>query len=115
MCDEYLALARERDIATVFVDSSPYPSFSDVTGEFMYARLRCAQPDIPSGYSPQDIAAWARRAHLWTCGSCPEDLPRLGTQQPGAEQRDVFVFFINGAKERAPAAAMALIEALRRN
>jgi uncharacterized protein YecE (DUF72 family) len=114
MCDEYLALARERGIATVFIDSPPYPSFSDVTGDFIYARLRCAQADIPSGYSPQDIAVWAQRAHLWSCGSDPDDLPRVGAQQPRTEQRDVFVFFINGAKERAPAAAMALIGALVR-
>jgi hypothetical protein len=28
--------------------------------------------------------------------------------------RDVFVFFINGAKERAPAAAQALLDRLQR-
>jgi len=109
MCDEYLALAREHGLATIYVDSPPYPSFSDVTGNFVYARLRCAQADIPTGYSSQDIDAWANRAHLWSSGGAPEDLTRIGAHHPSPEPRDVFIFFINGAKERAPAAAQALI------
>ena len=113
MCEEFLNLARDHGVATVFVDSPPYPSFSDVTGDFVYARLRSAKPDIPTGYAPQEIAAWAKRAQLWSQGSYPEDLPRVRSQPLSKAPRDVFIFFINGAKERAPAAAMALIEELR--
>jgi uncharacterized protein YecE (DUF72 family) len=113
MCDEYLALAREHGIATVFVDSAPYPSFSDVTGSFIYARLRSAQADIPTGYSSESIAAWANRAQLWSNGDYPQDLPHIGPQLSKREPRDVFIYFINGAKERAPAAAMGLIERVR--
>jgi uncharacterized protein YecE (DUF72 family) len=114
MCDDFLALAREHGIATVFVDSAPYPSISDITSSFIYARLRCAQADIPTGYSSADIEAWATRARLWSTGDYPQDLPRISSQPPESEPRDVFIFFINGAKERAPAAAMGLIEALER-
>jgi hypothetical protein len=32
-----------------------------------------------------------------------------GAAKPLAAGRDVFIYFINGAKERAPAAAMALL------
>jgi hypothetical protein len=33
-------------------------------------------------------------------------------EHPAARPRDVYVFMINGAKERAPAAAMGLLERL---
>ena len=35
----YLALARRHGFATVFTDSPDYPSFADVTADFVYARL----------------------------------------------------------------------------
>lgn len=113
MCPEFLALARKHRAATVFTDSDHYPSFADVTGDFVYARLMRASADEPTGYPPDAIARWARRAATWAGGGEPEDLPRIGPPADKAEAaRDVFVFFINGAKERAPHAARALIQAL---
>ena len=50
-----------------------------------------------TGYSPEAIAAWAQGVRAWTSGQRP---------------RDVFVYFINGAKERAPAGAIALMKQL---
>ncbi|HEY6895262.1 MAG TPA: DUF72 domain-containing protein, partial [Rhodanobacteraceae bacterium] len=105
----YVELARSRNVATVFTDSPEYPSFADVTGDFVYARLRCCESEIPTGYTPAALDAWARRAREWMRGRDPDDLPRVAPAQPAsAVERDVFVYFINGAKERAPAAAMAL-------
>jgi uncharacterized protein YecE (DUF72 family) len=112
-CAAYIELARERRIATVFTDSPDNPSFADVTGDFVYARLRCATADQPTGYAPDALDAWTRRAREWCSGRDPADLPRALPPVATAE-RDVFVYFINGAKERAPAAAMALLERLRR-
>ncbi|MES2888117.1 MAG: DUF72 domain-containing protein, partial [Pseudomonadota bacterium] len=42
------------------------------------------------------------------------DVPRLEDAGKKAGPRDVFMYFISGAKERAPAAAMALIERLNK-
>jgi uncharacterized protein YecE (DUF72 family) len=110
-CAAYVALAREHRVATVFTDSSEYPSIADVTGDFVYARLRCAEADEPTGYSPKALDAWSRRAEVWSEGGDPEDLPHLA-ELAKSGPRDVFVYFINGAKERAPAAAMALLDRL---
>lgn len=110
----YVALARSRNVATVFTDSPEYPSFADATGDFVYARLRCCESAIPTGYAPETLDAWARRAREWAGGGEPDDLPRVDAARPASGERDVFVYFINGAKERAPAAAMALIDRLRK-
>ncbi len=108
----YVALARSHNVATVFTDSPEYPSIADVTGDFVYARLRCCEKAIPTGYSPQALDAWARRAREWMHGRGADDLPRVDTTEHASGERDVFVYFINGAKERAPAAAMALLDRL---
>lgn len=109
----YLALARAHGMATVFTDSAGHPSFADLTADFVYARLMRSRRDIATGYEPSELDAWARRARLWADGGEPDDLPRTAPSTAVAQPRDVFVFFINGAKERNPAAAMALIERLR--
>jgi uncharacterized protein YecE (DUF72 family) len=111
-CEEYLALAREQRVATVFTDSPKYPSFADVTGDFVYARLMCSAASEPTGYAPDALDAWAQRAREWSDGRDPADLPRTGAAKPASAPRDVFIYFINGAKERAPAAAMALLKRL---
>ena len=111
---EYLALARKAKVATVFADSDEYPSFADLTAaDFVYARLMRTRAEIETGYAAADLDAWAARAQRWASGHEPADLPRVEAAAPGAgPPRDVFVYFISGAKERAPAAAMALIERL---
>jgi uncharacterized protein YecE (DUF72 family) len=110
----YVALARNHNVATVFTDSPEYPSFADATGDFVYARLRCCESAIPTGYAPEALDAWARRAREWARGGEPADLPRVDAAKPVSGGRDVFVYFINGAKERAPAAATALIDRLQK-
>jgi uncharacterized protein YecE (DUF72 family) len=108
----YVELARTHDVATVFTDSPEYPSIADVTGGFVYARLRCCESAIATGYAPEALDAWARRAREWMRGGEPDDLPRIAGAKRDSGERDVFVYFINGAKERAPAAAMALLDRL---
>lgn len=115
ICPAFLALAREHRVATVFTDSPAHPSFADVTGDFVYARLMRSRSDVASGYPPAELAAWASRARAWARGDTPEDLARVGADDAPAKAREVFVFFISAAKERNPAAAMALIDNLRGN
>jgi uncharacterized protein YecE (DUF72 family) len=109
----YVELARSYNVATVFTDSPEYPSFADVSGDFVYLRLRCCESAIPTGYAPAALDAWARRAREWMSGGEPDDLPRVGSAKRSSGERDVFVYFINGAKERAPAAALALLDRLQ--
>ena len=108
--DTYLALARRRGVATVFTDSDDYPSFADLTADFVYARLMRADAKLATGYGPKALDQWAGHAQRWADGGEPEGLPRVGDKPAPKKARDVFMFFINGAKERAPAAAMALRE-----
>ncbi len=110
---EYLALARRHGVATVFTDSDDYPSFADVTGPFVYVREMRTESALPQGVPPEALDAMAACARRWADGGEPDGVPRIGPPQP-AGPRDVFVFFISGAKERAPAAAMGLIERLGR-
>jgi uncharacterized protein YecE (DUF72 family) len=107
----YLALMRERNLPSVFTDSTEYPSFADLTGDFVYARLMRSESSVATGYSADALDAWAQRAQFWANGEQPPDLPRVESSPKIAKKpRDVFIYFISAAKERNPAAAMALIE-----
>lgn len=112
MTPDFLALARRYRVATVFTDAEQFPSFADLTGDFVYARLMQSEAAIATGYADGALDAWAERARLWAAGSAPVDLPSLEAPAAGCAPRDVFLYFINGAKERAPAAAMALLTRL---
>lgn len=114
MVPEFLALARRYEMACVFTDEPELPSFADRTAGFVYARYMSARHDCETGYPEQDIDAFARRAHAWAKGQRPHDVPYVDTHDhaPAAAHCDVFIYMINGAKERAPAAAMALQERL---
>lgn len=111
-CSEYLALARQHRVATVFADTDEYPSFADLTADFVYARLMKSEADRPNGYAADRIAAWASAATQWSQGGEPTGLRKLEDRPVPQSSRDVFMFFISGAKERAPAAAMATLAAL---
>ena len=111
----YLALARRHGMATVFTDSDEHPSFADVTAGFVYARLMRARSGVATGYTGAELARWAARARAWASGGEPGDLPRVAPAPAGKGMaREVFVFFISAAKERNPAAAMALHARLAR-
>ncbi len=107
-CEAYVSLAREHRMPTVFTDSVDYPSIADLTGDFSYARLMCSKDVFPDGYAPQMLGRWATNARDWAAGKDIETLPHAAAPLPDGKPRDVFVFFINAAKHRNPAAAMAL-------
>ncbi len=112
MTPDYLKLARKHQCATVFTDSPDFPSFADLSADFVYARLMCSDAKLKSGYAPKALDGWAAAAQTWAGGGEPEDLPRLEPVKAKGRARDVFVFFINGAKEKAPHAAMGLLQRL---
>ena len=108
----FVALARRFGMATVFTDSTEHPSFADVTADFVYARLMRSRPGIATGYPVKELQDWAGRVRTWAEGGTPGDLPKLDEPTTPSRKRDVFVFFISAAKERNPAAAMALLQLL---
>ena len=85
---------------------------ADLTGDFAYARLMMSDAGLETGYEESALDAWADRARQWAAGGAPADLPMLEDAPSQGKPRDVFVYFINGAKERAPAAAMAFLSRL---
>jgi uncharacterized protein YecE (DUF72 family) len=89
--EAFFALCRARNIAVVFEDSDDYPRIEADTADFAYARLERMREEVPTGYDDATLDAFAERVRKW--------------QQDG---RDSYVFLINGAKVRAPAAALAL-------
>jgi len=93
-CDEYLELARQFGCATVHTDSEKFPAIADPASDLAYLRLMRSESDCPTGYAPAALDQWAEGCRAWA---------------GKGSQREVFCFFINGAKERAPAAAMELI------
>lgn len=110
-CPEFVELARAAGVAVAYVDSVKHAPIADPTADFVYARLERTRAEEPTGYPKAEIEGWAERARVWRSGGAPKDLPLL-TQASHESPRDVFVYFISGAKERAPVAAAALIETL---
>jgi uncharacterized protein YecE (DUF72 family) len=108
----FAALARQYSTAIVFAESAKYPMIADVTADFVYVRLQTAAADVPTGYAAPVLKKWAERAQTWADGGVAKDLPHAGESTTPKKKRDVFLYMINGAKERAPAAAAALIARL---
>ncbi len=108
---EFVALARKYGAAIVFADSKKYPAIADATTDFVYCRLQETQEDVPTGYTAAAIKKWAAAAEAWAAGGTPKGLTLLA-KAPAKKKRDVFVYFIAGAKVRNPAAATAFLKAL---
>jgi uncharacterized protein YecE (DUF72 family) len=104
---------RKHGVAAALVDTEGHMPLTDVTADFVYARLRRTQADEPEGYPAAALDQWAARFRAWAAGGVPKDVkPIDAAAKPAKQPRDVFVYFISGAKERAPIAAMALLKRL---
>jgi uncharacterized protein YecE (DUF72 family) len=96
-CDEFLELAHSHACSTVHTDSDKFPAIADAGSELAYLRLMRTESSCPTGYPPGELDKWAQGCRAWAAKE---------------SQREVFCFFISGAKERAPAAATALLSKL---
>jgi uncharacterized protein YecE (DUF72 family) len=94
--EAFLALCRDHGVAVVFGDDDEFPCIDADTASFAYARLQRMREEIKTGYDDAALDAFAKRARKWR-----------------KDGRDAYLFMINGAKLRAPAAALALQERLR--
>ena len=109
----FVELLRKHAVAVAAVDSDKHPLIADVTSDFIYARLQRTSEKEKAGYSTRALDAWAKRAQTFADGGAPDDLATIAQASPEPARRDVFIYMISGAKVRAPAAAMALIERLK--
>lgn len=110
--ERFVALARGAGIAICYGDSDASPAIADATADFVYARMSRAREAEPQGYSPAELDRWADIARRWSEGA-EDGLPKLARDETAPRPRETFLFVINGAKARAPAAARALIERTR--
>ncbi len=110
---EFVRIARDTGTAIVFSDSASWPCTEEVTAGFVYLRLHGAQETYASGYDDQALARWAERIRAWARGGEPEDANRITDRRPPRRKsRDVYVYFDNDARGRAPWDALSLAERL---
>jgi uncharacterized protein YecE (DUF72 family) len=75
----------------------------------MYCRLHGSEALYASGYDDASLDQWTTRVAAWARGKEPEDADRV-IKENGAKRpaRDVFVYFDNDTKVRAPFDAKSL-------
>lgn len=106
---EFIALARAANVAVVFADGKDRPVIADPTADFLYARLQGCREELETGYAADELDRWASVAKTWEAGGRPGGLDTVTEAPADGVARDVYMFFISGAKVRAPGAAQALI------
>lgn len=110
---EFVDLLRDRNIALV-VSHSPgvYPMVEEPTADFMYLRLHGAERMYYGSYPDPALDDWARRLRAWSEGSEPHDPERITADAPASGTRDVYLYFDNDEKTKAPFDARRLMERL---
>jgi uncharacterized protein YecE (DUF72 family) len=89
----FVALLRKYDVALVVADTAgKWPDMEDVTADFVYVRLHGEHELYASGYEDASLERWAARIRAW------------------AENGDVYCYFDNDIKVRAPFDAQRLME-----
>jgi uncharacterized protein YecE (DUF72 family) len=88
---EFLSLLRKHNVAVVVADTAgKWPLFDELTANFGYLRLHGDVELYTSGYTESALRKWAAKIGEW------------------ARTGDVYVYFDNDVKARAPFDAMAL-------
>jgi uncharacterized protein YecE (DUF72 family) len=107
---EFVQLLRRHDIALVVADTAgKWPFLEDVTSDFVYIRLHGSQELYVSGYDDDALDWWAARVRAWMSGGSSANARTVGPPvEPEPAGRDVYVYFDNDVKVRAPFDAMAL-------
>jgi uncharacterized protein YecE (DUF72 family) len=107
---DFIKLLRRHRIALVVADTVEWPLLMDATTDFVYVRLHGSVKLYTSGYDAKALNLWARRIRAWTRGSEASG-PHAGPKAR-PRRRDVYVYFDNDAKVRAPFDAKNLIARL---
>ena len=107
----FVALLRRYEIALVIADTAgKWPYREDVTSDFVYLRLHGDKVLYASGYTDSALDRWAARIDAWRKGSEPDDARRISEVSASrCKGRDVYCYFDNDVKVRAPFDAQSLI------
>ncbi|MFZ0515785.1 MAG: DUF72 domain-containing protein [Acidobacteriaceae bacterium] len=106
---EFIAMLRKYKVALVCADAVEWPRLMDVTSDFVYCRLHGSKVLYSSGYSKNAIEEWAGRVAAWAKGGESIDGDYASRKRAVRRaKRDVFVYFDNDAKVRAPRDAKRL-------
>jgi uncharacterized protein YecE (DUF72 family) len=110
----FIELLREHNIALVVADTAgKFPFLEDVTSDFVYVRLHGDEELYVSGYTESSLDEWARKCRAWHDGKNPRGTRTVGPKgSVRKDGRDVFVYFDNDVKVRAPFDAMSLAHKL---
>jgi len=96
MNDDFVSLLKKYDIGLVVADTAgKWPRLFHVTADFVYVRLHGDVKIYTSGYSDDALDSWARRIRQWE-----------------RDGRDVYVYFDNDVKVKAPFDALNLMRKL---
>jgi uncharacterized protein YecE (DUF72 family) len=96
MNDDFVSLLKEHDVGLVVADTAgKWPKMFHVTSDFVYVRLHGDVKIYTSGYTGRALASWARRIRAWA-----------------KDGRDVYVYFDNDVKVKAPFDALNLMRML---
>jgi uncharacterized protein YecE (DUF72 family) len=106
----FIEMLRAYDVAFVCADTVEWPRRMDVTSDFVYCRLHGSEQLYASGYDNQALNQWAARVACWARGNEPKDGEKIIERAaPKIKARDVYLYFDNDAKVRAPVDAQGLI------
>ncbi len=108
----FIELLRQASVALCVADTAGhFPDFEDVTADFVYVRLHGESKLYESGYPRQSLERWAERVQAWHHGGeieCARLASKTRVKQRTEEGRDVYVYFDNDARVRAPFDARTL-------
>lgn len=107
----FVDLLREYKAALVIADTAgKWPYREDVTADFVYLRLHGAEELYASGYTDSALDNWSARIVSWSKGTQPEDAHLIVQRQPSPRKsRDVYCYFDNDIKVKAPFDARKLL------
>ena len=108
----FIALLREHNVALVCADAVDWPLWTDLTADFAYVRLHGSQELYASGYDDGALDRWAGLLAAWAEGRDAGEAERIVPARTEGHPRDVYVYFDNTMKPRAPRDALALMARL---
>lgn len=101
--EDFIKLLRRHGVGLVVADTVEWPLLMDLTCSFIYCRLHGSQELYASGYDAAALDIWAHRIVTWAKGGEVYDGRRASQHDaPKRKRRDVFVYFDNDMKVRAP-------------
>jgi uncharacterized protein YecE (DUF72 family) len=110
--EAFIRLLRGRDIGLVVADTVEWPCLMDVTADFVYCRLHGSEQLYVSGYDGRALSRWAGRIRAWAAGRQAQGAHRA--PHAAKAKRDIYVYFDNDAKVRAPFDALTLVKKLNK-